>query len=262
MAKREFDSSIIGDMKSAASGSFADNIKMLDIVKLIPHKENFYSMSDIELLADDIEQQGLKHNFVVRDNGDDSFTVISGHRRRQAIQMLINDGRQESRLVPCYINPPKSEDDELQDLIMLNASSRVINDADLVKQYEKLKAILDRKKADGEKFGRIRDKIAKILNVSSGQVAKIENVVNNATPEVREALDKGEMKLSEADKVTERKSKIKSDKANKSDKPPKAKSGFTLKLTDDEKIFLTALLEGDDLDDENAKAILKKLGGS
>lgn len=195
MAKREFDSSIMGDMKTAVSGSFADNIKMIDISKLSPHKQNFYSMSDIELLAEDIERQGLKENLVVRETDDDFYTVISGHRRRQALITLINDGRVSSRLVPCYINPVKSDDEELQDLIMLNATTRVINDAEMLEQYERLKTIFENKKASGENV-RIREAIAEALGVSTGKVAMMEAVAKN--PETSKAVKIGETSIYKA----------------------------------------------------------------
>jgi ParB family chromosome partitioning protein len=203
MPKREFDLTITSSMKTVNSGSFADNIKMIDIGKLSPHKENFYSMTDIELLAEDIERQGLKENLVVRDGGDGYYTVISGHRRRQAIILLINEKRRSSRLVPCYINPIKSEEDELQDLIMLNATTRIIDDSQMLEQYERLKNIFEKKKASGENI-RMRDKIAEVLKVSTGQVAKMENVAKNASPEVKKAVADGNMSLSKANEVTKK----------------------------------------------------------
>jgi len=196
MAKqRTFDPAITNSVKSAAADSFADNIKMIDIEKLVPHKENFYSMTDIELLADDIERQGLKNNLVVREGGDGYYTVISGHRRRQALIMLINDGRVKSRFVPCYINPAKTADEEMQDLIMLNATSRVISDSEMIKQYELLKRILETKKANGENV-RIREKIAEILGISNGKVSMIESIVKNS--ELKEAVESGETSIFKA----------------------------------------------------------------
>jgi len=195
MTKRAFDPAIANSMKSAAADSFADNIKMIDIEKLVPHKDNFYSMADIELLADDIERQGLKNNLVVRDGGDGYYTVISGHRRRQALIMLINDGRVKSRFVPCYINPAKTADEEMQDLIMLNATSRVISDGEMIKQYELLKRILETKKANGKNV-RIREKIAEILGVSNGKISMIESIVKNS--ELKEAVESGETSIFKA----------------------------------------------------------------
>lgn len=61
MAKRKLDLSISEDLKAAAADSFADNVKMLDVSEIMSNKGNFYEMSDLEILADDIERQGLKH---------------------------------------------------------------------------------------------------------------------------------------------------------------------------------------------------------
>jgi ParB family chromosome partitioning protein len=191
-------------MKSVAANSFTDNIKMLSHHLIKPHNNNFYSMSEIELLAEDIERQGLKSNLVVReDNNNGTYIIISGHRRHKALELLIEQGRAASHLIPCYINPAKSEDDELHDLIMLNATSRVISDSEMIEQYEKLKSIFEKKKASGENI-RMRDTIAEVLGVSTGQVSKIENVVKNAVPEVKKAVKDGKMSLHTANEVTKK----------------------------------------------------------
>ena len=45
--KFELDSSITKDIKSVASDSFIDSIKMLDIELIKPSSDNFFSLSDI-----------------------------------------------------------------------------------------------------------------------------------------------------------------------------------------------------------------------
>ena len=52
--KLTIDTSIATDIKSAASDSFKDNIKMIEIGKIKESMDNFYSLSDIEILAEDI----------------------------------------------------------------------------------------------------------------------------------------------------------------------------------------------------------------
>jgi ParB family chromosome partitioning protein len=175
----KMDMAILNSVKTASAGSFADKIKSIDIDKLVPHCSNFYPVSDIELLAEDIERQGLKSNLVVRDNGDGTYTIISGHRRFGAIKLLIKEKRLSTKFVPCYVNPPKNADDEMLDLIMLNATTRVIDDAEMLMQYERLRDIFAAKKANGEKFGRVREKIAEVMGVSAAQVGKIEKIVKN-----------------------------------------------------------------------------------
>lgn len=201
--KMQFDAAITKDMKSAASDSFLDNIKMIDINEIAPSRNNFYEISDVELLADDIEREGLKHNLVVVKDSDTGFyEVKSGHRRLAAIKLLINEKRRTSTKIPCYVDGEKSAAESQFDLIMLNATQRKYSDADLMHEYENLtqtlKALNDVGKGIG---GRMRENIARILNVSNGQVGKLDNIRNNAVSEVREAIKSGEMSISTANEI-------------------------------------------------------------
>lgn len=202
--KLTIDTSIATDIKSAASDSFKDNIKMIEIGKIKESMDNFYSLSDIEILAEDIERQGLKHNLVVVEdsNEPDTYFIKSGHRRFTAIKLLVREGKYSSKYVPCLVDGSKTKDENILDLIMLNATTRVMTDSELYKQYEVLKETLERLKADGMKVkGRIRDKVAEALNVSSAQVGKIENIKHNAVDEVKEAVKNGDMTIATADSI-------------------------------------------------------------
>ena len=162
--KMKIDTSIAADIKSAASDSFKDNIKMIEIGKIKASLDNFYSMSDVDILADDIERQGLKHNLVVVEDSDEhgTYFIKSGHRRYAAIQQLVSEGRYNSKYIPCLIDGSKTKDESILDLIMLNATTRVMSDSEIFKQYEVLKETLDNLKASGDYNlkGRMREKLA------------------------------------------------------------------------------------------------------
>ncbi len=194
--KFSFDNAITKDIMAVASDSFADSIVMIDIGKIAPNSKNFYSVKDIDELADDIERQGLKHNLVVRESTDGYYIIKSGHRRFAAIKKLVDEGRRSSRTVPCIIDGEKSEAENIIDLIMLNATSRVITDSEMLQQYELLKKSFEELEAQGMKYpGRMRERIAETLKVSPAQVGKIENIKKNAAPEVFEAVKSGEMSI-------------------------------------------------------------------
>ena len=199
--KRSFDAAIIKDIKSVAGDSFADNIKMLPVDQLHDNPENFYDLSDLDTLVEDIDRQGLKTPlYVVPD--DDGYMVISGHRRKAAVQELIDGGKYGTDKLPCYIGVKKNEAEAMLDLIMLNATTRVISDAETVKQCEKLEEVFKKLEADGKKVqGRMRDKIAAALNVSPAQVGKVENIRHNAIDEVKAAVNEGKMSISTANEV-------------------------------------------------------------
>ena len=204
MAKKmQFDAAITKDMQSAASDSFLDNIKMIDINEIAPSRNNFYEISDIELLADDIEREGLKQSLVVvKDPDTGLYEVKGGHRRLAAIKLLINEKRRNSTKIPCYVDGEKSAAESQFDLIMLNATQRKYSDADVLHEYEEIERTLKALESEGKPLkGRIRDNIAEILKVSPAQVGKIENIKHNAVPEVEKAVKSGEMSISTANEI-------------------------------------------------------------
>ena len=203
MGRFTFNSSIGKDMKSASADSFLDNMQMIEFSDIKLNKENFYSLSEIELLADDIERQGLKHNLVVcKDSGGNGYWLISGHRRYSAIKLLIEQDRLKSTLIPCYVDGERSQAEARLNLIMLNATQRKYTDAETMAEYEMLKQTIQQLEDEGKHIkGRVREIIANTLQVSPAQVGKIENIRNNAIAEVDEAVKNGEMSISTANEV-------------------------------------------------------------
>lgn len=199
--KMQFDAAIAKDMQSAASDSFMDNIKLIDIDEITPSEENFYEISDIDLLADDIEREGLKHNLVVIKDGD-GYRIKSGHRRFAAIKLLIEQKRRSNTKIPCYVDGNKTAAEAQFDLIMLNATQRKYTDADVLHEYEEIERTFKELEAEGKPLkGRIRDNIAAVLKVSPAQVGKIENIKHNAISEVEQAVKSGEMSISTANEI-------------------------------------------------------------
>lgn len=88
------------------------------------------------------------------------------------------------------------------DLIMLNHTQRKYSDADIFKEHEELKKIFTQLEADGVEIkGRLREKIAKAMHVSSAQIGKIENIKNNAIDSVKVAVENGELSISTANEI-------------------------------------------------------------
>lgn len=202
--KFEFDSSIEKDIKAVASDSFVDSIKMINVDLVKPSADNFFSLSEIEVLAEDIERQGLKHNLVVSEDKDQKGTYLlkSGHRRFEAIKFLIAENRLTNKTVPCLVDGIKTKAENMLDLIMLNATTRVMTDAEIMQQYNVLEKTYKELEAEGKKFkGRLRERIAEALQVSSAQVSKIEKINRYAVDEIKEAVGSGEMSISTANDV-------------------------------------------------------------
>ena len=199
--KLQLDSAIATDIQTVNADSYIDSLKMIDIDDIEPNRNNFYEISEIESLADDIERQGLMNALVVSED-DGRYELISGHRRLAALKSLIADGRRRSGKVPCFIKGAKPNNETELDLIMLNATQRKYSDADTMREYEELTRIFKELEAAGKPVkGRIRDRIADALNVSPAQVGKLDNIKHNAIPDVEQAVKSGDMSISTANEV-------------------------------------------------------------
>ena len=203
MSRRfQLDSAIVADIQTVNADSYIDSLKMIDIDLIEPNKNNFYEMSEIEALADDIERQGLMTALVVSEQNGGKYELISGHRRLVALKSLIADGRRRNGKVPCFIKGAKPNTETELDLIMLNATQRKYSDADTMREYEELTRIFKELEAEGKTIkGRIRDRIAEALNVSPAQVGKLDNIKHNAIPDVEQAVKSGDMSISTANEV-------------------------------------------------------------
>ena len=199
--KLQLDSAIAADIQTVNADSYIDSLKMIDIDNIEPNRNNFYEISEIESLADDIERQGLMTALVVSEQNG-RYELISGHRRLAALKSLIADGRRRSGKVPCFIKGAKPNNETELDLIMLNATQRKYSDADTMREYEELTRIFNELEAAGKPVkGRIRDRIADALNVSPAQVGKLDNIKHNAIPDVEQAVKSGDMSISTANEV-------------------------------------------------------------
>ena len=202
MSKRELSAGLTRDVQNINAASFSDKVKMIPLEKVLPNERNFYRIDgdEVEILAEDILSQGLKHNLVVTENGDGTYTLISGHKRREAIRRLVERAGYTS-LLPCFVADYKDEDEEMQALIMLNVTNRKLTDSELKNGYKALKVIFEEKKQSGEVSGRIRALIAKELGVSDSQLKKIDNINNNAIDDIISAVHDDEMSINKADKL-------------------------------------------------------------
>ena len=73
----------------------------LDYEKIIVTKHNKYSMDEIEELAAGIEMAGCLHEPLILGRVNGEYWLASGHRRRAAIEMLVQGGAENFRVVNC-----------------------------------------------------------------------------------------------------------------------------------------------------------------
>lgn len=180
--------------------------KDISIFKMYRNSMNFYDISQVKELADEILVYGLKQNLEVIyapcEKGE--YKLVSGERRWEALKYLVGQGYKEFELATTKLTAPQDEDEEQIEIIIANAY-RLKSNKDLLEEEKRLKESLERMRASGKKIkgydlqsGRLRDVIASMLNLSKTKIAQIEAVNNNLLPGWQEELKKDNVTFSAA----------------------------------------------------------------
>ena len=173
----------------------------LPIERLVSNPANLYSMEGIDELADSILLAGrVLQNIVVKSADEQGrYMVISGHRRLAACKKLVEEGHDEFGEITALVE--NEADENLRELMLIytNSTSRVLTDAEKMRQAQKATEILKNLKAQGKFEGRIREAVSRMLNTTGAQLARYSAIDNNLTnPELREAFEDGRLGVSAA----------------------------------------------------------------
>ncbi len=192
-------------------------IERLSIDSIIPNIKNEYSIEGIEELKFSILHNGLKQNLEVKDNGNGTYSLLSGERRYTALKGLVDDGYEQFRLAPCLITDVSkscsfldengkeiltNDDKEMLSIITTNAEGRQYTDADRAFQVRELKKIYTKLAEHGVKLpGKMSQLIANELDMSSTQVKRYNYVETHGTDELKEKLQNNEISIGAANDV-------------------------------------------------------------
>lgn len=193
--------------------------KDINIDQLYSNDKNFYSIPDIEQLAQDIFAVGLLENLtVVHDPCDrGEYRIIAGERRWRALTLLVEQGHEEFAVASCQIKTPAEENEEMIQLIIAN-TYRNKTTADILEEQKKLEETLKHMKEQGLTLngykldsGRLRDVIADMMQVSSTKIAQIESINKKLIPEFTEELKNGGLTFSAAYEISKMSEDIQED---------------------------------------------------
>lgn len=148
----------------------------LPVSSLKPHPLNpRRQLGDLTELSDSIKKNGIMQNLTVVDNGDDTYTVIIGHRRCAAAELAGLE------TVPCII---ADLDDEKQlETMLLENMQR--SDLTVYEEAQGFQLLID--------LGNSIDNIAEKTGLSSSTIRRRTKLLN---------LDKAKFKESQARNVT------------------------------------------------------------
>lgn len=193
--------------------------KDIAIKQMYSNDKNFYSIPDIEQLAQDILAVGLLENLtVVHDPCDrGEYRIIAGERRWRALTLLVENGYEEFSVASCQIKTPAEEHEEMIQLIIAN-TYRNKTVADILEEQKTLEETLKYMKENGLTLhgykldsGRLRDVIAGMMQVSSTKIGQIESINKKLIPEFTEELKEGRLTFSAAYEISKMSEDIQED---------------------------------------------------
>lgn len=166
-----------------------------DIYNLIPSKDNFYSVNDVQDLKQSIELLGILQPLLVTDEEDGKRRIIAGHRRRLAIMQLVDEGKERFRYVPIMVTQKKNAILDRLALIMTNRFREKSDWEKMTEAIETEKLVMELKE-QMDIPGRTRDLLAEIIETSPAQLGRYKAIYNNLTEELMAEFKAGAIGVS------------------------------------------------------------------
>lgn len=186
-------------------------IVYIDIEDLEASKENFYGLRDLETLKASISLHGLLQPIlVIPAKIEGKYTVLGGGRRRQAIEELVDEGKEELRKVPCIISDGKiqgenteEEPGEVQELIgklnIISANSfREKTDWEKMEETLQIGSIIKELKNLGKLKGNVREMQVELSGIKGTQIARYNAIMNHLSLELMQAFKNNDFGISVA----------------------------------------------------------------
>lgn len=167
--------------------------KGISMDKLIPYKNNFYGLREIDELAESIKSQGLLQNLVVRDLNNGYYEILAGHRRHAALKKL---GEEKAK---CLVL--KDVSDKEADIIMIvtNSTTRELTPSEKIRGINRLEELIKSERSTGEVKGKTRDIIGQAMGISGTHVGRLQKIGKKLDEDLQEDLDENKLTIEQAE---------------------------------------------------------------
>jgi ParB family chromosome partitioning protein len=173
------------------------DIRLLPLSNLRSAKFNsMFEVGDVTTLKEDIIRDGLLHNLVVRPTSDGMYEILSGHRRFEACQQLLQEGNEQFSKVSCSIK--YIDDDNAAEVLLIEANleTRELGVMERANAAARLADLLGT-----EISGRTRDAVAEKMNISPRTAQSLLTIDKKMIPELKEIIDKRGVSLKDATSI-------------------------------------------------------------
>lgn len=162
------------------SDTVREQIEYIRLDLLDSDEQNFYELSEVPALADNIATVGLQQPLRVRKHPESEgrYLIVSGHRRRAALELLAKDEPERWAEVACIVQQAAASPalQQLQ-LIYANSGTRKLSSHDLSEQAVQVEKLLYQLQEEGHEFpGRMRDHVAKVMQTTNTKLATLKKI--------------------------------------------------------------------------------------
>lgn len=180
-----------------------EQIEYIDIGLIDPDPNNRKELKDIPELAETIAHIGIQQPLRLRIHPDDPgrYMLSVGHRRTEALRLLVNEGLEQFQLAPCIVDRTEKSDARRRlELIQSNLQTQALTPAEFAEYAHEVEMCLYQMQRDGEEFpGKMRDHVAKACKTSASELARLKVIREKLVPaELTKAWEKGTLKVSVA----------------------------------------------------------------
>lgn len=182
-----------------------------DFSEIFPFNEVMAKSIADSIIARGYDKTQVIHLFKIREEPETMAHPIRGDGAHRVAAAKIA-GIEE---IPAYVHTFDTRTEALiyaYELQILRRNLEPYQKLDAMAKLDQLKN--PGKKAEGESTGKSSEEIADVLGVSPRQAERMRNIIHNADKETLEAVKKGEMSISKADKLTNEKKQKKQKKTN------------------------------------------------
>ena len=195
--------SLFAALKETANSAASVNselVRQIPIDRLIENPLNRFSMKEDEDFMrslHSIEQDGLFEDLIVTPAENDTYRIISGHRRAAIAKRL---GKTQ---VPCKVRVYQSELEEIRALIGANIHKRTITPLDMARQLETLSEVLDRQ---GEILG-IKERVNQLAAQTGLSPRTVERYLDllQLNPTLSDWVEQGKISMTDAYEIARKK---------------------------------------------------------
>lgn len=156
-------SSLLGSDEGDVFGEENQDLKMLDISKIIPNKNQprkDFNNENLEELADSIRQNGVLSPILIREFGDNKYQIIAGERRFKASKM--------ANLTEIPVRIIQADDKKAAEIALIeNLQREDLNIYDQATGYKKLM----------DDYDLTQEQVAKSVSKSRSAIANILRVL-------------------------------------------------------------------------------------